>query len=371
MIAYNEQWLYDGYVRGEADEALREECITPAEHAAIYAAQPGGFYTPNFFVRIGMAMLTQSIVSSVGALFVLMSGVDHMAGFLVLMGLLSYGAAEFFIRTRRMYNAGVDNMLVWMAAAFIVGGISFQLHSVTYNAPSHNSLIYFIAFIVFLALAARFADMLLSIAAGVSLLLFALYAYMDHGILVSYTWPFVMILCSVGFYFGVLRLSRSNALLLYGRCLLAVRVLALLAIYAAGNYYLVHELTVDAYRVGDTYGGTTVAPAIKVFSWAWTFLVPVAYAVIGIRTKDVMAIRISIPLMAVAVLTFRYYHSVMPPEVAMLLAGVLLFMGSYLLINRLRKARGGFTFAPPKHTDDLTGMDNILTNELVNKAGNR
>jgi hypothetical protein len=62
MQAYNKSWLKNLVIQKEASDAFEMECISKEEQGNINLAYPVGFYTPNFFIRIGLFALTVIIM---------------------------------------------------------------------------------------------------------------------------------------------------------------------------------------------------------------------------------------------------------------------------------------------------------------------
>jgi hypothetical protein len=363
MIAYNKKGLYNMHIRKQADEALQLQYISPEERDAIFKAKEAVFYTPNFFVRIGLAILTMIIVFFVLGLFALMFGsnLNSMAFLLILVGIGCYAGAEMLISSKAHYNSGVDNMLVWMAAFLVWSGIVWQMGSGHSISEAGASLV---AFVVCTLLWLRFADALLSILAAVALLCFFFYVYQHTGSAARVTAPFFMIAVSGVLCFVSGRAIKKESWVLYRSCWTCIYVVSLIALYAAGNYYLVRELSNELFHIGLR---AEDALPMGWFFWTWTIIVPFVYIGMGIRNKNITLIRVGMPLIAVAVLTYRYYYAILAPEMALMVGGLLLLMISYSLINRLREPKGGFTFKP----DGLKkrpGFDKILTDELIGHA---
>jgi hypothetical protein len=380
MIAYNNKWLYNRYVQAQADEALHEQCIDAATHGSIRKKHEVKFYTPNFFVRIGLALLALVILSFVTALFGLMMNVSHAFAYLMIfMGFVSYIAAEILVSTKFHYNSGLDNMLVWIAGLFIWIGIFLKTFwDPTWfgnnPAPVSNAdvKLSFAALVICTLLVLRFADTVMSIIATAALLFLAFYSCQHTGVLAKNATPFVLILLFGVVYFMSNRAMRSRTTLLYHNCLLCVNITLLVILYLSGNYYVAAVIS----HTGDIPGDDMVQidPAQKAltmgwFFWLWTLLVPVVYIGVGISKKKIMLIRVGIPLLALGVLTFRYYYHIMSPEMAMMLGGMLLFVASYSLINRLHTPRGGFTFSPETYIKDTPDISKLITAELINNAG--
>ena len=355
MIAYNNDWLYNIYVRKQADEAFNERCITQEAYDAISAVRRIGFYTPNYFVRRGFAILTLIVVSFVMGLMATMFGVfnSSFSFFVVFFGVACYIGAELLVRSRNHYNSGVDNVLIWMAAGMICGGMTDNFGHGALSGIALSS----ICLVVCGGLALRFADVLLTIAATLAFFCVVFFCYEQAGALARNTTPFLMILVAGLIYFVSVKLASNRSFLLYRFCLRCVSILSLLAMFSSGNYYLVRELSNEMFNLG-------LRPQDPLplgwFFWAWTFGVPFVYIGVGIFKKDIMLIRVGLPLIAVPILTFRYYHSIMSPETAMLLGGSVLFIVSYSLIRYLRIPRNGFAFKEQEPDNDIRIQKTIV-----------
>ena len=72
MIAYNKIWLDNQLKKEETANAFFSNYITHSEKENIESLYPIGFYSPNFFIRIGLFILTVVIAGfSLGLLALL------------------------------------------------------------------------------------------------------------------------------------------------------------------------------------------------------------------------------------------------------------------------------------------------------------
>ncbi|MGB4844736.1 MAG: hypothetical protein WBP16_09735, partial [Ferruginibacter sp.] len=150
--------------------------------------------------------------------------------------------------------------------------------------------------------------------------------------------PFIIMAASLIVYF--MAVPAKKELLHYGNCLLMVEIAALLCFYAAGNYYTVRELSNSMF---DLYLQPGESIPFGWIFWIFTVLIPVLYLVIGIRKKDAVLLRTGLILFAAIVFTVRYYHSLLPVEVIMTIAGIVLLVLAYGLMKWLHKPVYGFT----------------------------
>jgi hypothetical protein len=363
MIAYNNNWLYNNYVRGQADQALHEQCISPEEHAAIIKAKEVGFYTPNYYVRFGLAFLTLVITGFTIGLLALMFGINSSYSYLFLfIGIVCYVVAEIFVNAKKHYNSGIDNMLVWMAAFLVSSGMAVNSSFSNQRDVFNCFLTCFVCFV----LAVRFADACLSATAVIALAYCFIFYAVDNG---SVVWkamqPFIMILVFGVIYFFTDKAYKRPDLILYRRCFKWASVVALAIFYLAGNYYVVKEMRRN---ISDLIYFNNPPLPMGWFFWIWTMVVPFIYLAIGIRRKNITFIRLGVIFIAVSIFTFRYYHAILEREIAMIIAGVIVFSISYYLIKALRTPKNGFTFKLETFNADKLDFGKLLTNDVIGSS---
>lgn len=338
MIAYSKTWLDNLHLQEQAAEALASQCITEAEQAAIKARYPVGFYTPNFFIRIGLFVLTGVVACFTLGIFFLFafssSNMDSPIGLLFFMAILSYAMLELFVREKRHYRSGVDDALLWATVIFFVSALNFFLHI-------HLAVYALLVGALAGYLALRFADALASGLAALCGLGFVFFAYLEVGAIAKLTMPFAMMVAAAVLYFCSRRIAKASAGKYYQLCWLVVKVVALLSFYVTGNYFVVRE-------VGNTMFDLNLKAGERIplgwLFWALTVGVPMLYMYRGVQKKDAVFLRVGLLLLAAMVVTIRYYYHVMPLEGALLIGGVVMIAVAYFLIRYLAQPRHGFTY---------------------------
>lgn len=354
MIAYNEIWLDNVLVQQHAEAAAADEYISKDENEAIKKNYPAGFYMPNPFVRIGLFILTVIIAAfTLGLLSLLfLSGGLQSFGLLsVFFGIITYTALELMVN-RNHYKSGVDDALLWMAAAFIVGGINAAA-----NVPALGNacIIFFIA--LFLSL--RFINFLMSAVACIALLAIAFYSYIQLGAVAKATTPFlIMIVCSL-IYLLSKKLLQKEQWRHYNNCLTMVSITTLVCFYIAGNYFAVRESSIAMFNL-DLKEGESI-PLGWLF-WVFTILIPLAYIWRGVQKKDSVLLRTGLLLIAGMIFTIRYYYHILPIEMAMVLGGVIMISIAYVLIKYLHEPKHGFTY---REQADKLFIDKLQIESLV------
>ena len=353
MIAYNTEWLGNLLVRAEADKAAGNQCISKTEKEQVYAAYPVQFYTPNFFVRIGLFILTCVMVFfSLGLISLLfLDHLDQAGGLFIFFGLVILGALEFMVH-KRHYKSGVDDALMWMGASSIIGG----LNGLTDISPTANAII---VFVIALFLFLRFTHTIMAGIAVLALLAIILLTSIQLGSLAKAVTPFVLMIASALVYFFVQQQIKTGKNKYYANGLLAISVVALVCFYAAGNFFVVREASIALLNM-DLKEGESI-PFGWLF-WIFTIAIPLLYMARGIQKKDAVLLRTGLLLVAAIVFTVRYYYHVMPAELAMLMGGVVFIAIAYALIKYLQEPKYGFTY---KEQNEPFIMDKLAVESLV------
>jgi len=333
MTAYSRHDLKNLAVQQQAEVAKDKHYIDEATFRNIKEAYPVQLYQPNIAVRLGMGFLTVFVVLAVFGLLLLVTNASHGFGYLlVFIGIACYVAAEMMVSQKHHYNSGVDNILLLAAPLLIIQGVMHYMQ-VADVLPA------FMAFIMCAWISYRFVDRLHAILASGSLLMFVFYSYISMGEFTITSYPFVIIASALLLYRLALYGLKRSDWFLHRPSFVMMKLVAIVSLYLGGNFYFIDQLT------SDTYISTTASPLwMWWFFWPYTFCVPLAYLYFGIKKKDMMLLRAGVLAVAAAIITFRYYHAILPTEVAVIVAGSLVFALSYWLMRYLRKPKHGFVF---------------------------
>lgn len=361
---YNKEWLYSLYVRQQADEALYEGAIDEEAHKAIYRAKPAPFYTPNIFVRIGMgiAVFIMALfgLGFISLVFLTGSGGEHVERVFGVLVLLLAGTCLFIavqmIQNRYDYNSGRDNMLIWLAGTGMFSGIVLM----TRGDASYPVVYSLLAMLIAGTLAYVFIDMLMSVLAFLALLSCIYFVCGKAGAVGQGIASFAIMGVSGVVYYLLVPAERLRPL--FRNCFYYVKLVALLTLYAAGNYYMVCRAATGF----DSYTQGSVTGPLAGFFWTCTFGIPLVYLGIGIRKRDLMLIRTGALLVVAGVLTFRQYHSLLPAELALSIGGMICVAIAYWLLNYLKDGRNGFTAQKGFSGYDKKGIELLLEERVLN-----
>ena len=336
MIAYNKEWLKNLMIREEASNAFHEYCIEESELNAINNKYPIQFYTPQYFIGIGLFLLTIIILFfSFGVLALLfMDSFERVIGGLaIFFGMLTYAGLEYMAQTKKHYRSGVDDALLWVAAISISGGV-------IHLTGSGELISCVIAFIICLYGVLRFTDRPMAVAAYVCLMGVFYYSITSMEVYGKMLAPFALMAVSGIIYFVATTIKNKDNNNLYHECLQVSRIITLLGFYCAGNYFVVRELSNEMLHL-DLQDNQSI-PFAWLF-WICTITIPVVYLLVGIQGKDKMWIRTGLVLMVAAVLTIKYYYYIVAVETIMTVGGMALLGIVYGLSQYLKKPRFGFT----------------------------
>lgn len=358
MLAYNKITLENLAIQATVIEAAELRFITEEKASEIKLQYPADLYKPNFFVRLGLGLLTFFIVMAAMGLLALITNMKSFAFISFLMGIACYVMLEIITVQKKHFGSGVDNVLMMSFIVFITAAIVDFLGS----GPSFEVVAGFLVFIISLFLLIRFTDSIMAFVFSLAAQFWLFYFLTVNQIFAGQMVPFIMIIGAGFLYFMAKRTVRSKWDVYYRLPLKIVSIVALVSIYGMGNYFVVRELSLEM-RLPALNKGSVVF--MDWFFWFWTIFIPVLYFVKGLKKKDLTFIRLGIILFVLSVLTFRYYHAVLAMEAAMILAGAIIIVITYGLITYLRLPHFGFEFAKPASKKaDILNLEGLVIGEV-------
>ena len=338
MKAYNTSDLENRHIRQQASEAFRNSYIGEESYAGILKAHLDKLYTPNYFIRLALGVLTLIAVLFTTALSVLFFGASLGSALsipIVVIGIACYAALELMIKSKKYYNAGVDNVLMIFAVVLIISAF------IIYTDINNYTLISAIITMLCLLLCLRFTDAFMASMSYLAFFIFVFFFYIKLGVMAKATAPLLMMLVSTIVYFTLRKTEKMERMVFYVFSIDTVKFLTLVTFYASANYFVVKELSDQMFGLHPPLHSGIF---LDWLFWLLTIIIPPLYVLYGVAKKDFLFIRTGIGLIAVSVFTIRYYHAILPAEICMLIAGVLSISISYFLIKYLKTTRNGYTF---------------------------
>ncbi|GAB3581173.1 hypothetical protein [Hymenobacter daeguensis] len=345
--AYPPEWAFRKALRGRAARWQRQKLLSAAQLAAIEAAYPLPYYRPEWPLRVGLFLFALlGLVMAGGFSFLITHDSPIAAGLLHCAA--CFALLELLVRERRFYHAGADNALLYAGLSGAIGLIFYISseylwpQSAAFHLDLGSSFLVLLAVLALLAAAViRYADALVAAAAFMTTLLlvslFGMKSTLGQALL-----PFLLMATAAAGL--VLRRSLARHLAgsyladYYASALLVLKVLSLTAFYLGGNYLVVREGNAELHHAQQSIQ----IPFAPVF-YVLTAGIPLLYLVFGLRRADRPLLLIGLLALAFSIFTVRYYRSLLPPEVAAVLAGTVLTVLAGFLLRWLRPARFGLT----------------------------
>lgn len=337
MIAYNRTSLLNLRVVKDTKSWADAGFINARQMTAINEAYPVNFYHPNFIIRILLFIATVIALAGVTGLFGLIFLDAFEDAIEVLCILYGIGCWIFldlnFVRRARHYKSGVNEALLYHSAGWIFGGLAALS-----DFNEHFMLITGMIISAFAAM--RYADLIATATATALFTYLIFFEMYSIGGAAQFYIPPVLLTVFTPLYLLIRKLKTAKSLQLWRDCLLVAESIALVIIYASGNYLVVRELTILMMGL-DPQPGEDI-PLAWLF-YGLTVVIPLLYLYAGIKLRDVVLLRISLLAVAFSVFTFKYYFSLGHPEITLTLAGAVLIAVSLGLFRYLVTQRSGFT----------------------------
>ncbi len=353
MIRHDKQLLNDLAFLDEANSLQNAGFISKDQKDLIKKQLPDFKHQKNILVRLGFFLLGSFLYSSICSAISLLGLSGEEFFFKIccyIFAVVGFAGAEF-LANEKYYGHGLDD-------AFILGAIFNVGFAIGITTDGYELII-----AVFMAIAAfvmyrRYLHLpsLLIFCLASSAVLF--YGLFEFGAIGKTILPFVAMLFSAGFYFFTKKsIDNLNEHYYYNGLLLG-NSFCLILFYLSCNYLVVRELSVMLL-------GNEVLPGKDIpfayFFYAFTLIVPVLYLVQALKSKDRIMLWISFLAISFSIYTIRFYHSVLPIEVALTLGGVVLFSIAYFSIKKLKEKESGLTFKP----DRINNSNALLNAEAL------
>ncbi len=346
MIAYNKTLLENTFLVEEAID-LKKSGFIPDENLNTIKQQLATLKTSrNIFVRAGFFLLGALLyLSIIGVLFLIIINTDSYSktvGFIV--SIIGVAILEL-LYNQNFFRHGLDD-------AFLIGAqLSFYS---TIVADSDSPISGFISMIIIgLVFAIRYVNTL-SFIIFLSGIVFLIGFILIEYTTISAILPFVLLSLAVAFYFTYQKLKDNPKLYFYSDVLDWFFIFSLFLGYISVNYFVVRTLSEEL--LSADYTASDVP-----FGWMFyilMFVIPLLYIFYSLKTRNRTMLYIGGLTFALSIATFRYYHSVLPAEWALLLSGLGIFAFVYFVIQKIKTNKTGITFQHD-HTNDTAMLNNI------------
>lgn len=375
LQAYPLNWAFHTALRNRATRWHRQQLPGIEQLTAIEAAYPLDYYQPVWPLRVAQFIFAcVGLVMAAGLSYLVTDYSPLASG--ILFCTACFGVLERLILKRRFYHSGVDNALLYSglcAASGLIGYVFFAYFwSDTVNDNNfrfgniYGAIPLLLVLNLLVAAAIRYADALVTaVALFATLLLVAIVS--SQTPLGTALLPFLVMATAGGTLvlqrYLSRRLAGTQLADYYASCLLMLKTLSLAMFYLGGNYLVVHEGNAAIYYLSEP----APIPFALIF-YVLTAGIPLVYIVLGLRRADRPTLLVGLLALAFSIFTLRYYRLLMPPEVAAVVAGVLLTVAAGALLRALRPARFGLTSLPddePRHFN----LENLIQAQTAHAPG--
>lgn len=349
MIVYNKTLLDNVYLEQEAN-LLKESGFISAEQYKNFNKQlPKLKKEKNIYIRIGLFILGGLLYSSICGMLSLLA-IDTMEHsylfFIFLFAFIGFVTKEYISKKRHYFGYGLDD-------AFILGGILALLIAVGLTFEENYNTNY-LAVVIVMAIASsiaylRYLNIPLALLACIGITASIAYLVFDYLIIGKAILPFVLLLFSGSFYFLCKNTLKNLTLPYYYKGLQLAKGFCLIVFYVAGNYFVVRE--VNASISQNYYEESSPEIPFAILFWAFTVIIPLVYLFYSLKNKDRMMLWIGFITLCFSFFTFRMYHHVLPPEVALTVGGLFVFVFVYFAIKKTKNNETGITFKVDRFTN--------------------
>jgi hypothetical protein len=227
---------------------------------------------------------------------------------------------------------------LYSALGFILSGILFSIDDDSTNGMLVTSIL-FLPFLI--AASIRYIDTIASIFTVLCVYTLFFLFLLKLGDIAKLIMPFALMILSAAIYVIAKKQKQKAFLLPWKNCLIAAECIAMIVFYLSCNYYVIRESSIEFFDMELAIGEDI--PLAFVFYFL-TASVPLLYVFMGLKNKDKISLWIGLLLVAIAVLTFKYYFSLGHPEITLTIAGIIMIMVAYFSIRYLKMDKHGITF---------------------------
>ncbi|PAW95034.1 hypothetical protein CKK33_16625 [Mucilaginibacter sp. MD40] len=367
MIIYNQLWLNNLRVVKKLRDDYEDGYIGKGEFLAIKQHYPVGFYKPRMVGVIGFFILTLFALTLSLALLSLIAAGGNFAGtpyWTLFLCIGCYACLEGMTKANNYFHSGIDNALLYYTVG-LANTTAFWIVGFFSNDQSGLLPAFILLTLVYLYLTLRFADLLM--AAGTCIYFFCAvyFTWAKLGGFGMATMPFIMILAAAVAYYILNLLNKKSIVINYINCIAAGRLVAIVVLYLAGNYFVVNKLNNLLKNLDDSHTQVQLGWLF----WLWTILLPLALLATAIKNKDRLFLRTGMALSVAAVFTFRYYYHLLPVEVMLTIGGTILLLLAYTIINYLKQPKKGITYTETRKANwEKLNLEGFIIGQTMGHA---
>lgn len=345
MIASNFTNIQNHFLLEELEKLQTQDFVSEEQFNQIKKTTVSTKTNSNILIRIAFFFLGSFLISSVlgvFAVFLSALGSQNAIAFWFLIATIASVVVSELLYNKNYFAYGIDDSFILSITLFFCVAIGLFTESVL------PVLLVLIVITIFCSI--RYVHIPSAFLALFALIGLVGYLVTEKKILPSYYLPILMFLIAIGLFFFQFQLSKKTSNFIYTNTFLTIKIFSLVLGYASLNYYVVRELS--SVLLGINLLPNQEIPLAPLFYFA-TFVLPIFYIFYGLKSKDRHFFWIGLLTLTLGFATIRYYYSILPVEIALLLGGSILFVIVYFSIRKTRNNTVGITFNEDKNLNPM------------------
>ena len=360
MLVSNFNNIQNHFLLEEMEKLEAQDFVTKEQFNELKVSTISTKTNSNFLIRIGFFLLGNFLISSVlgfVALFLSVLNDQNVIAICFMLAAIGSIVATEVLYDKNYFAYGFDDSFILSITLFFCVSVGFFTESVIF--------VLFILVLIASCCAVRYVHVPSILFSLIGLVGLIGYTVTEEKIIPSFYLPVLMFLIAFGLFFLQRQLSQNIKYFIYTNVFLTIKIFSLILGYAALNYFDVRELS--AGLLGLELLPNEEIPLAPLFYFA-TFAIPIVYIFFGLKNKDRIFFWIGCLTFALGFATIRYYHAILPIEVAFILGGSVLFAIVYVSIRKIRNNTSGITFNEDKNLNPMAFdvVKAILINANVN-----
>ena len=358
MIVFDKTLLENTFLVAEAKQLKNKNFVSNTVLNTIEKELPILKQQNNLLVRFGFFLLGSFLYSSIVGMFSLfLVGIldSNYEWILFLYALVGFVGSEFLSKIN-FHNYGLDNAFILGAQMALIS--AFGVLTASFSVGF--AVMTIIGCICCLRYINAFSALMSCV--GVTGLISTL--IIEIKIIPMLYLPFVLFILAIGLYFFYLKGRNLQSVIYYKSSLQMVQIFSLVLGYFSLNYLVVRELSVELMNM--VISENNDIPFAFLF-YGFTFIIPIIYIMYALKNKDKIMLYVGFLTLCFSFFTIRYYYSVLPIELALIISGSIVFLLAYWSIKILKNKESGLTFTPDhgNKSHDLSNAELLIINSEI------
>ncbi|MEZ4902147.1 MAG: hypothetical protein R2822_10515 [Spirosomataceae bacterium] len=360
MKAYNETLLRNQYAQEVVQRLNKEGKLNEVQCLALQKLHADVPYNPNIFIKLLLFLfgcLGFGLGGSLMTVFII--GFDESFwGFSVVSAIYGAGATFlllFLIRERKLYFSGIDNALIYCILGALMP-LVYQIYDTTHLDEPWLAALLFLPLLLLTTYV--FGEPVVALFAFLTTLFIGASLLMKHP-LGKALLPFALMIGAAIAYSLGRRFGQKKASFYWAIALEWTSTMAMVVFYAAGNYYVVREANAALNHLPPPAPEIAFAPIF----WGLTFVIPLLYLYLGFRWRNRLVLLLGLLGVVASVMTYRFYHAVLPTEWGLVLGGLVAVAVAVWVIRQLKTPR--FGFSNWSEEDKKIGLETIILSQMT------